>query len=203
MIDRMTHTVIAALLALVSAACEGAEEGARAVPAPAGMVVDTVHPPEEALQRFRDATPARATALEGGETSVEALVARWVRAVESHDTAAIRRLVIDRAEYAWLYYPETAFSARPLYQPPELFWFRMQAGSEKGIVRVLRRLGGRGLGYTGVRCPSPPRIEGANRIHEYCEVRYRSEGGDQSAILFGGILERDGRFKFIGYGNQF
>jgi hypothetical protein len=192
----------------VLAGCERAS-GASAAVAPSTasvdsvrLHVDTVHAPEVALVRFRESL-AEAETLTGGESSVEGLVARWVAAVETQDTSTLRQLVIDRAEYAWLYYPASTFSRRPLYQPPEIFWFRLQASSEKGIVRVLRRLGGSSMNYRGVRCPRPPRIEGANRIWEYCAVQ-RSEGSVlRSDILFGGILEREGRFKFIGYGNQY
>lgn len=193
------------MVALVGAqligGCERAN-GAGAAPE-AAAVVDSIHPPEISLARFRDGLAPPPPALPGGESSIEALTARWIVAVESHDTAMIRRLVLDRAEFAWLYYPASAFSREPLYQPPELLWFRLQAGSEKGIVRVLRRLGGTDMGYRGVACPTPPRIEGPNRIWEYCEVRRDEAGEVRSAILFGGILERAGRFKFISYANEY
>lgn len=167
-----------------------------------GTTVDSILPPAVALERFRaGGSPVRA--LEGGEASIGALVAAWVAAIETEDTTAIRRLLVDRAEFAWLYYPESQFARRPLYQPPEILWMRIQVESEKGIVRVLRRLGGSTLGYRAVRCPGPPRVEGANRLHEYCAVE-RVIGGDTvPEVLFGGILERGGRFKFLGYGTRF
>ena len=194
--------MVAAMGALLIGGCERAN-GAGATPEAPVMVVDTIHPPEISLARFREGLAPPAESLPGGESSIETLTARWVAAVESHDTATIRRLVLDRAEFAWLYYPASAYSRRPLYQPPELVWFRLQAGSEKGIVRVLRRLGGTDMGYRSVACPAPPRLEGTNRIWEYCEVRRAEAGEVRSAMLFGGILERAGRFKFISYANQY
>ncbi len=129
--------------------------------------------------------------------------ARWAAAIEAHDTTTIRQLAIDRAEFAWLYYPASPFAGGSLYQSPELVWFRLQANSEKGIVRVLRRLGGGDVRYRAVACGRPPRIEGENRIWEYCEVRRGGGPGDRGEILFGGILEHRGRFKFVSYPNQF
>jgi hypothetical protein len=184
------------------AACEHAN-GVGAAPLASQAVIDTVHPPEVALQRFREGLGEPAVALVGGAASLDALAERWAGAVQTHDTATIRQLVLDRAEFAWLYYPTSAFSRRPLYQPPELFWFRLQAGSEKGIVRVLRRLGGGDLNLHGLECATPPRMEGKNRIWEYCAVRREEHGELRSDMLFGGILEREGRFKFISYANQY
>ena len=202
MIRRICGALIVSLSAAMLTACEGAN-GADATPRVPGAVVDTVHPPEVSLQRFRAGLVEPADPLGDGEASLEALAGGWVAAVETNDTATLRRLVIDRAEFAWLYYPASAFSHRPLYQPPELVWFRLQANSEKGIVRVLRRLGGSDMKFRGVECPSPPRIEDRNRIWEYCGVRRDEAGVIRTDILFGGILERSGRFKFISYANQY
>jgi hypothetical protein len=201
MMRRIRGALIVALSAMIGA-CEGPNGAAATPPAPAA-VVDTVHPPGVSLQRFRDGLAEPANPLGNGEASLEGLAAVWAAAVATHDTATLRRLVIDRAEFAWLYYPASAFSHRPLYQPPELLWFRLQANSEKGIVRVLRRLGGSDMNVRGVECPGSPRIEGQNRIWEYCEVRREEGGAIRTDLLFGGILERAGRFKFISYANQF
>lgn len=182
-------------------ACGGGEDRSGASVGAASSV-DSIFSPEESLRRFRAGLDT-AAGLRGGEASPEALAQRWIRAVESHDTLAIRRLVLDRAEFAWLYYPSSRFSAGPFHQPPDLLWFLFQQNGEKGIVRVLRRLGGTDLDYVGLTCPREPRIEGENRIREYCAVR-RVVGGDTlSQVLFGGIIERGGRFKFISYTNQF
>ena len=46
-------------------------------------------------------------------------------------------------------------------------------------------------------------VAGANRIHEYCEVRYLIGETMATGVLFGGIIERDGAFKFVSYSNQY
>ena len=190
-----------AAIALAVAGCEGGNPAVAAQVSTAAVQVDTVFPVEDALRRFR-ADLLDPSGLRNGEPSVEALVERWVDAVESHDTATVRRLVLDRSEFAYLYYPTSPFSREPYYQPPELVWFQFQANSEKGIVRVLRRLGGSELRYVGVECPEPPKSQGGNRVRERCVV-LRAAGADTvSQVLFGGILERGARFKFISYANQ-
>jgi hypothetical protein len=196
------RAAIVALAVGVLGACKHAK-GAASVSAEGARAVDSMHPPAVALQRFRMGVARPAERLAGGESSIKSLTARWVAAVETHDTATIRRLVVDRAEFAWLYYPASPFAREPLYQSPELVWFRLQANSEKGIVRVLRRLGGSDMRYRSVACARAPKLEGGNRIWEYCEVR-RGEGpAARAEVLFGGILERQGRFKFISYANQY
>ena len=193
---------IAAMAMVILVGCERAN-GAAAAPPAGSAVVDSVHPPAVALERFREGLRGPVERLTGGASSVESLAALWAGAVETHDTTTIRRLVIDRAEFAWLYYPASPFARGPLYQSPDLVWFRLQANSEKGITRVLRRFGGTALGFRDVECPRPPRVEGRNRIWEYCEIRREDAGATRSDQLFGGILEHEGRFKFITYSNQF
>ncbi|MGE5926442.1 MAG: hypothetical protein ACM357_03735 [Gemmatimonadota bacterium] len=202
MMQWIGRALFAAMAVGVLGACERAN-GTATVSVEGSRAVDSIHPPAVALERFRAGLAGPAERLAGGESSIESLTARWVAAVETHDTATIRRLVIDRAEFAWLYYPASPFARGPLYQSPDVVWFRLQANSEKGIVRVLRRLGGSDMRYRSVACGAAPKIEGENRIWEYCSVQL-GEGADaRAALLFGGILEHEGRFKFISYANQY
>ncbi|MGZ8398693.1 MAG: hypothetical protein ACXWWN_06625, partial [Gemmatimonadales bacterium] len=61
---------------------------------------------------------------------------------------------------------------------------------------------GRALRYLGHTCISP-RVEGKNRVHPSCELRRVTAAGDTVAErLFGLILERDSRYKFVGYANR-
>src|SRR5512133_2202813 len=66
--------------------------------------VDSAVPRAEALARFQRASP-HAGALSGGAASRDELVRRFVQAVEGADTAALRRMVLSRGEFAFLYYP--------------------------------------------------------------------------------------------------
>ncbi|MHB1225172.1 MAG: hypothetical protein ACYC2G_14185 [Gemmatimonadaceae bacterium] len=166
--------------------------------------VDSVIPLPEALRRFRtDLQPL--DTLSGGATSREELVERFVDALSRRDTMAVRGLVLDRAEFAYLYYPSSEYAAPPRAQAPALAWFLIQQNSEKGITRAFRRLGGQRLEADSLACDPEPRVEGENRMWSGCTVSLLHAAGDGSGRrrLFGSIIERDGRFKFVSYANEF
>jgi hypothetical protein len=158
----------------------------------------------ELLRRFREGLGPAPEALAGGAGSREALVRRFVRAVETRDSAAFRAMMLTRAEFAYLYFPESPLARAPYEAPPALLWFQMTEGSNKGAGRLLARLGGRPLGYAGYRCPDAPARQGANRVWERCTVRVvRAPGDTVDRRLFGSIVERAGQFKFASYANEF
>jgi hypothetical protein len=41
-------------------------------------------------------------------------VTAWVKAMEAADTAALKRLLISRDEFAWLYYPTASQGLPPM-----------------------------------------------------------------------------------------
>ena len=168
-------------------------------------VVDSIRPIEEELRRFRAAIPGEPpSALSGGAPSRDALVERFVSAVEAADTAAFRSMLLTRAEFAWLYYPHTRFTAPPYELAPDLLWFQIQNGTSRGFGRLLDRMGGRTVHSDGYACPLAPRLEGPNRIWEDCAVRLRPTGGEARDLrLFGAIVERAGVYKFVSYSNGF
>ncbi|HUF27969.1 MAG TPA: hypothetical protein VMM18_13420 [Gemmatimonadaceae bacterium] len=167
-----------------------------------GYVIDSVFPMEEHLRRFRAELGAAPATLEGGAASREALVGALVAALAARDSAALQRLHLDRAEFAWLYFPTSAFAAAPYELPPEFLWYQMTAESNKGIGRALRIVGGGGT-YLGHTCDDPPQVHGENRLWAGCEVRWMSAAGsEESGRLFGTIIERAGRFKFVSYANK-
>lgn len=203
------RSVLAAAALLSAAACADAPAPAAArppaqepVPAPTpGGPVDSIIPNPEAQRRFREGLPV-VSALAAGSDSREALVRRFAQAVERHDTAALRAMVMSRAEFAYLYYPHTRYTRRPYELPPELLWFQVQQNSEKGIVRVLRRLGGSALQVRSVECEDDPETVGQGRLWNRCLV-HRAGGGPAAERLFGSIMELDGRYKFVSYANDF
>lgn len=168
-------------------------------------VVDSILPVEEALRRFRATLPGDPpTSLSGGAPSRDALVARFVAAVEAADTAAFRDMLLTRAEFAWLYYPHTRFTAPPYELAPDLLWFQIENGTSRGFGRLLDRMGGRPVHADGYACPSEARAEGPNRLWEDCAVHLRPPGAEPRDLrLFGSILERGGVYKFVSYSNGF
>ena len=140
--------VVAGILALVLGGCHPQPKPAarrEAVKPPHTPTrVDSVVPREVALARFQQASP-RATAFEGGAPSRDALVRAFVRAVETKDTATLRRLVISRGEFAYLFYPSRAQGLPPYSLSPDLSWFMTVEQSNRGVHHLVDELGGKHL----------------------------------------------------------
>ncbi len=207
----MTRTRFVLPLLVPLAACGGGDRPGRAAsgdatplpPVQAVAYVDSARPVEEDLARFREGLEV-ATELRGGAGSREALVRGFTTAVESSDTAAVIRMMVSRPEFAYLYYPHSPLTSPPQEMSPQLAWFFMLQNSQKGITRVFRRLGGSPLGYLDHACDREPLVQGPNRVWEHCRVRRVTADGDTiRQALFGGILERDGHFKFLSYTNEY
>ena len=185
---------------VVSACDTNAEHRTRAS---SERVIDSVLSMDTLLARFRRDLPKPA-GLSGGAANRDTLVLLMVRALQTNDTAAFEQLAVTRAEWAWLYYP-TNMEARPPYElPPGLAWLRLQEGNRKAVFRALRELGGRSLEYRGYHCPGEPLLEGENRVWVRCTVTVAREGDQPRPLrLFASMVERQGRFAFLSYANDF
>lgn len=197
---RLLIALAALMPALLAAACGEVEE-----PPPARQaVIDSVFPIEEEIRRFAASLDSVPTALYEGAASREELVQRFIRAVEARDADEFSRLVLQRDEFIGLYYPHTRYTARPYELAPALLWFQMENPSSRGLSRLLARLGGRDLEFQRLTCPEAPLVEEQNRIWEHCTVRVRgADGPHAERRLFGAMLERGGRWKFLSYANEF
>ncbi len=164
-----------------------------------GYIVDSIHPPGVALDRFREGLE-QPTTLDGPRTRDE-LVSRFMRAVTARHADSLHALTITRAEFAYLVYPESQLSKPPYRQPPEVTWMLLQAETGSGAQKLLNRAAG-GLETLGYRCPDPPEPEGAMNITTGCVVTVRESGARREMKLFGRIVERDGRWKFIALGGD-
>jgi hypothetical protein len=166
-----------------------------------GTIIDSVFPMPEMMRRFRAGLP-EVTALVDAPTSRQALVEQFVAALAARDVAALGRLTLSRAEFAWLYYPVTSDFTQPNGLPPTLRWTQLTLASEKGIGRALDRMGP-GLSLQRLDCPNPPVTMGPATLHVDCTVRIsKADGSLYSGQLFGPILEYAGHFKFTGYTNR-
>ena len=170
---------------------------------PAAGVIDSALPIAVLLERFRATTPDTPAVLIGGAARAEALVRALLNAVGARDTAALRALVMSRAEFAWLYYPHTRYVARPYELGPDLVWLPHAAASESGIGRLLDRYGGTTLRFDALLCPDSAVTEGPNRLIAGCRVRFAAaDSAPRTLQLFAGLLARDGRYKFLSYAND-
>jgi hypothetical protein len=164
--------------------------------------VDSAVPRAIALARFQRGN-GKVTALAGGAPSRDELVRRFARAVEAGDTAALRRLLLSRAEFAWLYYPTSAQGLPPYDLSPELMWFMTVEQSNRGMGALLTERARQPVGLAGYRCLGDSTVEGANRLWGPCVVRRVQAPGDTvEERLFGPIVGRGGRYKFLSYSNK-
>jgi hypothetical protein len=190
-----------AVLAALAACGGGPSAEAAQSTAPAGPV-DSIRPPAAALEEFRRGLPPTDSLIRGAP-SRDSLVARFVRGIAQSDTAAVRGMVLSRAEYAYLYFPSLQHMNPGVNMQPEVMWLLHSQESLKGITRVLRRLGGQArLG--GYACEEAPQVEGEHRYWHRCAIDVTAPDGATARLqLFGSIMERGGQFKIVSYANDF
>jgi hypothetical protein len=156
----------------------------------------------EALRKFRSTLTETPNRLATTAPTREALVRQFMRAVTSGDTAGLRAMQITRAEFAYLVYPDNRQSRPPYELEPDLMWMQIGGSNALGVRHLLRELGGHPAEYVDHRCTRTDH-DGRTTIHSLCLVRFRSSGGQlDEQQLFGSIIERDGRFKFLSYANK-
>lgn len=173
--------------------------------AAAGGVVDSIHTMTEWLHRFRKGM-SPPDSLRHAAGSRDALVRTWLTAVSRRDTSTLNALVFDRAEFAFLYFPTSPMASPPYEAPPQLLWGQILASSNAGVTKMLRQFGGRMLSDPIVSCPDGSR-EGDNTTWTRCRLRFTVQDSAQRAThasgqFFGTIVERGGRYKFLGYANR-
>ena len=210
----MKLALIVALAAIMTAACDGKKSAVASASAAmrpdmqrraSGYVVDSALPTEETLRRFRVGLNPVTRFDDGALRSRNALVQRFARAVSKRDTVALRAMSLSRAEFAYLYYPSTQYVRSPYQTAPDILWQLMHARSETGMKRLVTRVGGGDIRVASYDCEPTPVVEGDNRFFQHCTIRYRRDAADsvEHRRLFGSIVERDGRYKFVSYANDF
>jgi len=167
-----------------------------------GYIVDSILPVDEEIRRFQATIPMRPTAFSNAARTRSELVKRFVRALEQNDTTALRRLVVDRAEFGYLVYPTSPNVAPPYRQSPDLVWLFRSASTDKAVSRLFARFGGKPLGYAGFSCPGVADRQGANTLWSDCAVQRVAANGDSVRLrMFGAIVGREGQFKFLSLSN--
>jgi hypothetical protein len=204
MIRRIRPLLLAFATVAAVLACDGsASDDAEGRSPVAGGVVDSTLPIDTLLHRFRATLPDTPTVLAGGAASPEALTRELLSSLQSNDTSTLRALVISPAEFAWLYYPHTKWTKPPYEMGAELVWLQVSLSSEKGLVRLVRRYGGRALRLEALTCPDAAHVEGPNLVTEGCQVRFAvADSVPRELRLFGSLLKRDGLYKFVSYSND-
>ncbi|HUQ82834.1 MAG TPA: hypothetical protein VM076_16910 [Gemmatimonadaceae bacterium] len=167
-----------------------------------GYVIDSILPVEEEIRRFQATVAKTPKTFAHAANSRAALVAQFVRALERGDTATLRTLVVTKAEFAHFVYPTSPNTRPPYRQSPNLVWLTRAAGTDKALSRLATRFGGKPLGYAGYDCSAPVDQQGENAVWGGCAVRLaRTPGGTTRLRLFGPVVARGGRYKFLSLTN--
>jgi hypothetical protein len=169
-----------------------------------GYVVDSIFPIEEEIRRF-NAGLDRPASLTSPAMNRADLVRRFAVALAHSDSAALRALVVTRAEFGYLVFPESPYARFPYKTKPEVIWMQLAGDSDRGTSRMLDRVAGPASRVSSLRCDGTPERQGPNTYWRNCSVLVQtaSDPTKRRMHLFGQILERDGRAKFLSYGGDF
>jgi hypothetical protein len=168
-----------------------------------GYIVDSIFSADEETRRFNEGV-ARPAGLTGGAPSPRELVRRFAGALEQSDTAALRSLLVTRVEFGHFVFPESPYVRPPYKTKPLVIWTQLASESQRGLARLLERAAGDTVRISQLRCEKAPERQGSNRYWRDCTVLLSDPASRTRRMrLFGPILERDGRAKFLSYATDF
>lgn len=203
---RRCAAVVSAVMLVTVAACQPIDgavdrEDPHGDSGAVSTVVDSIRPVEDEVARFRATLTEHPQRLSDGAGSVDALVGMFVDAVNQGDAAGLHALALSRSEFAYFHYPYTHYTRPPYELSPALVWYRMSNRSAQGLTRLLRTFDGRELRVEAMTCTAPDSA-GSGVVHS-CAVNVPDIHGKTVEVrLFGPVLERDGRFKFVSLANE-
>jgi hypothetical protein len=189
--------LVVVVVAIIASTCSGHDAQS---PTPIASALPRVPVPTIAseLATFRSGMIAPRTLA--GPSSRDSLVRLFERALATRDTKGLERLLITREEFAYLYYPDSKMARPPYELGPDVMWMQVRSQSDRGLRRLVARYGGRKFRIQGLDC-EPREQQNAIVIHQ-CGVRLNAGLDSAATRLFGSIIEREGRFKFVGYANR-
>ncbi|MDZ4259656.1 MAG: hypothetical protein U0974_03795 [Gemmatimonadales bacterium] len=204
------HLLLLTLLLTLLSACTGGAEPEAIATDPdrpwrlPGDAIDSILPMEVMLTQFRTGMESPAT-LRSPAKDREELARQFLKAVAAGDSTTLSALLVNRAEFAWLLFPDHLYALPPYELDPAIYWLQIQASSAKGSARVLERYGRRPLEFRGLDCvrDTVQFVTGPTVAWAPCTVTYRGNDSTLTRRLFGTIVERDGVAKFMGYATEF
>lgn len=199
--------VVALICLVVGNACtrdQKASTGTKSESASAQpTVVDSALPRGVELARFRADLGPEVTELSHGFGTRDSLMDAFLKRLAARDTARLAELGLTKAEFAWIYYPSSPIGKPPYDLSPALMYFQFDGNNRKGFVHLLEERGGKDLKVVGYTCAAPEKQE-KNTVFAQCMVkRLQSPGDTLSELLFGGIIEHNGKYKLLNFANKF
>lgn len=168
----------------------------------AGTVVDSVLPREIEIARFRMGL-SEVTELSNALPSRDALVDAFVKRLAARDTVKLGELALTKSEFAWIYYPSSPIGKPPYDLSPALMYFQFDGNNRKGFVKLIDDRSEKDLKVVGFSCASTE-MQDKNIVYSQCTFkRLQAPGDTLTELLFGGIIERNGKFKLLNFANKF
>lgn len=166
-----------------------------------GYVIDSVFSPEENLRRFQATVAApEGNRLSGGASSRDALIRKYWALLAAGDTLAMTPLIVSRAEYAYLYFPESIEGANGM--PPAVGWELIVRQSGRGLTRALFVAQSGPATIVRTVCSDTPRTMGKSTMYGPCGVVIERSGVQDTVWIAKTLLERDGVHKLLGLQND-
>ena len=168
-----------------------------------GYVVDSIFPPAEAMRRFRaelSGTPP--TVLSGSIHSSDDLIRRYWRLLSNGDTTGLETLVLTKAEFAFLYLPESPeFKAG---MPPAIAWLLLERTASTALSKARQVAAASGaLPVTGTTCSraaDAPKID--LNVFGPCGVIVRKGVARDTIWIANRAVAYRGVMKLLSYANS-
>ena len=186
---------------LVATGCRETPPANGATTPPAATTGSTGTTAEE-LAKFRTGL-AEVRELSGGVPTLDSLGRAATTAMMAGDTGRLASLGMNRAEFAWIYYPTNPQALPPYELDPVTMWMMLDGRSAKGLGAAIERLKGQQLVFQHLDCGEKPSIQGENEVFGPCIVRLTDAKGVVSeGRIFSQVVLRHGQWKVASYANQ-
>ena len=138
--------------------------------------------------------------LADGAGSPEELARRFLDALARNAIDDVRRLAMTEEEFRTRVYPELPVSDPARNASAEFVWNMLHIRSESNLHSLMRQSGSRALGLEEIRFRGDSEAYDTFHVHRESMLVLTDEAGEQqTARLFGSVLEMDGQFKIFSF----
>lgn len=159
-------------------------------------------PSTDTLAGFRAGLP-EVKELNGGVPTLDSLGKAVASAMMAGDTAHLVTLGMNRAEFAWIYYPTNPQAKPPYDLDPGTMWMMLEGQSGKGMSRAMERLNRMALTFQKLDCGAKASVQGENQVYGPCVITLTDpKGAVSEGRIFSQVISRHGQWKVVSYANQ-
>jgi hypothetical protein len=141
--------------------------------------------------------------LRDGAPSADALISRFLDALERRDAAALRALRVSEREYLDVILPGSVEKDQPRRRWPEdvsrYFWSEIDSKSLYSEEALLQSWGGKHWTLKGLEYERGTKQYAAYTAHRQLRLTLAGEDGQEVVLATGSIAELGGQFKFLSY----